>query len=168
MWCQPRRIAPFSRPVLLTLPREDALADFSNHRVLWMVGRMAMGVRIGMELTAMARLWGLGRRKVEGVDYISKISSWPGSSRPRAPIAPPAASRATTEPWSRITWSDSAAAVRDHSWLSARPSSLTELARAVCHAGVQLDLKIPRSKSSAHCIHAELLASLFPLSFILP
>jgi hypothetical protein len=111
------------RDQVLTLPREDALADFSNHRVLWMGAWLAVRMRIGMGLTAKAKLWGLERRRAEGVDYISKISSWPGSSRPRAPIAPPAASRATTEPWPRITWSGSAAAVRGHSWLSARPSS---------------------------------------------
>lgn len=108
---------------MLTLPREYALADFSNHRGVWLVGWTAM--RMGLGLTARVRvmLWGLGRRRVEGADYISKNSSWPGSSRPRAPIAPPAASRATTRPWSRSTRSDSAAAVRPessvHSWLSA-------------------------------------------------
>lgn len=135
-WCQPGRFAhPRATSMyvvarrgvcsgMLTLPREDALADFSNHRGVWLVGWTAM--RIGMGLTARVRmrLWGLGRRRAEGADYISKISSWPGSSRPRAPIAPPAASRATTEPWSRSTPSDSAAAVRPesgvHFWLSAR------------------------------------------------
>lgn len=121
---------------MLTLPRKDALADFSNHRGLWLEGWIAMGIGMGLAARVRVRLWGLGIRRAEGADYISKISSWPGGSRPRAPIAPPAASRATTEPWSRSTCSDTAAALRPetrgHSWLSVRRAHRAGPCRLPC------------------------------------
>lgn len=125
---------------MLTLPRKDALADFSNHRGVWLDGWIAM--RMGMVLAARLRvmMWGLERRMAEGADYISKISSWPCGSRPRAPIAPPAASRATTEPWSGSTWSDRAAAVgpeRVHSWLSVRRAHRAGPCRLPCRSGTR-------------------------------